>query len=65
MWEASKRSREDSKYRREELDVKLNWKRVNFWQSDANFSHPTQLRMPKSQLLFKTHSILLPKASTK
>ncbi|CAF5100565.1 unnamed protein product, partial [Rotaria sp. Silwood1] len=33
MWELSKRSREESKYRREELDIKLNWKRVNFWQS--------------------------------
>ncbi|CAF2201135.1 unnamed protein product [Rotaria magnacalcarata] len=55
MWELSKRSREDSKYRREELDIKLNWKLVNFWQSDAVFTRPTQLRMPKSQILFKTH----------
>jgi len=55
MWELSKRSREDSKYRREELDVKLNWKRVNFWQSEAVFCRPAQLRIPKSQILFKTH----------
>ncbi|CAF1500997.1 unnamed protein product [Rotaria sp. Silwood1] len=55
MWELSKRSREDSKYRREELDVKLNWKRVNFWQSEAVFTRPAQLRMPKSQILFRTH----------
>ena len=55
MWEKSKRSREDSKYRREELDVKLNWKRVNFWQSEAAFTRPAQLRMPKSQMLFRTH----------
>ncbi|CAF4126980.1 unnamed protein product [Rotaria socialis] len=55
MWEASKRSREDTKYRREELHVNLNWKRVNFWQSDAVFTRPTQLRIPKSQILFRTH----------
>src|SRR5262249_46306911 len=55
MWESSKRSREDSKYRREELDVKLNWKRVNFWQGEAVFTRPAQLRMPKSQILFRTH----------
>jgi len=55
MWELSKRNREDSKYRREELDIKLNWKRVNFWQSEANFIRSAQLRMPKSQILFKTH----------
>jgi hypothetical protein len=55
MWELSKRSREDSKYHREELDIKLNWKRANFWQSEANFTRPAQLRMPKSQILFKTH----------
>lgn len=55
MWELSKRSREDSKYRREELDVKINWKRVNFWQSEAVFARPAQLRLPKSQILFKTH----------
>lgn len=55
MWELSKRGREDSKYRREELDMKLNWKRVNFWQSEANFTRPTQLRLPKSQILFKTN----------
>ena len=54
MWELSKRSREDSKYRREELDVKLNWKRVNFWQSEAIFNHSAQVRQPKSQILFKT-----------
>lgn len=55
MWESSKRSREDSKYRREELDIKINWKRVNFWQSEAVFTRPAQLRMPKSQILFRTH----------
>ncbi|UJR30085.1 hypothetical protein I4U23_017626 [Adineta vaga] len=55
MWELSKRSREDSKYRREELDVKINWKRVNFWQSEAVFTRPAQLRIPKSQILFRTH----------
>lgn len=55
MWERSKRTREDSKYRREELDVKINWKRVNFWQSEATFTRPAQLRMPKSQMLFRTH----------
>ncbi|CAF1669830.1 unnamed protein product, partial [Adineta ricciae] len=55
MWELSKRNREDSKYRREELDVKINWKRVNFWQSDATFTRSAQVRMPKSQILFKTH----------
>lgn len=55
MWELSKRNREDSKYRREELDIKLNWNRVNFWQSDAKFTHPAQLHLPKSQILFKTH----------
>ncbi|CAF2451115.1 unnamed protein product [Rotaria sp. Silwood2] len=55
MWELSKRSREESKYRREELDIKLNWKRVNFWQSETTFTRSAQLRMPKSQILFKTH----------
>jgi hypothetical protein len=55
MWELSKRGREDSKYRREELDVTINWKRANFWQSEANFTCPSQLHMPKSQILFKTH----------
>jgi len=55
MWEVTKRSREDSKHRREELDVKINWKRVNFWQSEAVFTRPAQLRMPKSQMLFRTH----------
>ncbi|CAF3455236.1 unnamed protein product [Rotaria sp. Silwood1] len=55
MWELSKRSREESKYRREELDIKLNWKRVNFWQSEATFTRSAQLRMPKSQILFKTY----------
>lgn len=55
MWELSKRSREDSKYRREELDVKLNWKRVNFWQSEAVFTRRAQSLKPKSQILFKTH----------
>ncbi|CAF1003907.1 unnamed protein product [Adineta ricciae] len=55
MWELSKRNREDSKYRREELDMKINWKRVNFWQSDATFTRSAQVRMPKSQILFKTH----------
>jgi hypothetical protein len=55
MWELSKRNRDDSKYRREELDIKLNWKRVNFWQSEAIFTRSTQLRMPKSQILFKTY----------
>ena len=55
MWESSKRTREDSKYRREELDVKVNWKRVYFWQSEAQFKRPAHLRMPKSQILFKTH----------
>jgi hypothetical protein len=55
MWELSKRNREDSKYRREELDITLNWKRVNFWQSEALFTHSSQMRMPKSQILFKTH----------
>ncbi len=28
---------------------------MNFWQSEANFIRPAQLRMPKSQILFKTH----------
>lgn len=55
MWELSKRNREDSKHRREDLDVKINWKRVNFWQSEASFTRPAQLRMPKSQMLFRTH----------
>ncbi|CAF1314488.1 unnamed protein product [Adineta steineri] len=55
MWELSKRNREDSKYRREELDVKINWKRANFWQSEAVFAHPNQKHLPKSQILFKTH----------
>jgi len=55
MWESSKRSREDSKYRREELDVKINWTRANFWQSEATFTRSAQFRMPKSQILFKTH----------
>ncbi|CAF1676442.1 unnamed protein product, partial [Didymodactylos carnosus] len=54
MWEMSKR-REDSKYRREELDIEINWKRVNFWQSETIFNRSQQLRMPKSQILFKTH----------
>ena len=55
MWELSKRNRDDSKYRREELDVKINWKRANFWQSEAVFTRPAHLRLPKSQILFKTH----------
>ena len=55
MWELSKRTRDDSKYRREELDVKLVWKRVHFWQSEANFTRSHQTRLPKSQILFKTH----------
>ena len=55
MWELSKRHREDSKYRREELQIQLHWKRVNFWQSEATFTRSAQLRLPKSQILFKTH----------
>jgi hypothetical protein len=55
MWELSKRNREDSKHRREELEIKLNWKRVHFWQSEPSFTHPNQLRLPKSQILFKTY----------
>jgi len=55
MWELSKRSRDDSKYRREDLDIEINWKRVNFWQSEAQFNRTHQIKMPKSQLLFKTN----------
>lgn len=55
MWDLSKRHRDDSKVRREELQIDLNWKRVNFCQSEATFTRSAQLRLPKSQILFKTH----------
>ena len=55
MWELSKRSRENVKYRREELQVTLNWKRVQFWQSEAKFDCSAQARLPKSQILFRTY----------
>ena len=55
MWELSKRGREDSKYRREELIIRLNWKHVHFWQSEVAFTRPPERGQPTSQILFKTH----------
>jgi hypothetical protein len=43
MWEKSKRNREDWKYHRDELNVKLNWRHANFSQSEARFTRSDQL----------------------
>jgi hypothetical protein len=55
MWEKSKRNREDWKYHRDELNVKLNWRHANFSQSEARFTRSDQLRLLKSQILLKTN----------
>jgi hypothetical protein len=55
MWEKSKRNREDWKYHRDELNVKLNWRHANFSQSEARFTRSDQLCLLKSQILLKTN----------
>ncbi|CAF0826277.1 unnamed protein product, partial [Didymodactylos carnosus] len=53
MMEATK-TRQTSQYKREELIININWKRVQFTQSEAEFHGAPPIKLPKSQTLFKT-----------
>jgi hypothetical protein len=42
-------------FRREELLIIINWKRVVFTQSNAHFYGSPPVRLPQSQILFRTN----------
>ncbi|CAF1465417.1 unnamed protein product [Rotaria magnacalcarata] len=56
VWQVWNRTKKKSwaRYKREELLIKINWKRVTFIQSNANYYGLPPVRLPKSQILFRT-----------
>ncbi|CAF3150779.1 unnamed protein product [Rotaria socialis] len=53
LWNRTKK-KSWSRYKRDELLIKINWKRVKFIQSNANYYGLPPVRIPKSQILFRT-----------
>ncbi|CAF1551394.1 unnamed protein product [Rotaria sordida] len=54
MWNRTK-TKSLSHYKREELVIIINWKHVIFIQSDTHFYGSPPVRLPKSQILFRTN----------
>ncbi|CAF2932121.1 unnamed protein product [Rotaria sp. Silwood2] len=54
MWNRTK-TKLLSHYKREELIVIINWKHVTFIQSNTHFYGSPPVRLPKSQILFRTN----------
>ncbi|CAF4748350.1 unnamed protein product [Rotaria sp. Silwood1] len=54
MWNRTK-TKSLARYKREELLVIINWKHVVFIQNDTHFYGSPPVRLPKSQILFRTN----------
>lgn len=54
MWNRTK-TKAFSHYKREDLIISINWKRVNFTQNNVHFYGSPPIRLPQSQILFRTN----------
>jgi len=56
MWEKTKTSKQSSKYEFDDLNIVVNWSKVELVQDEAKFSKENRLesKMPTSQTLFRT-----------